>query len=366
MAPELCHALNRLCKEEPAHIVSIPPAHAPTFYPNRMATEISIGKLRTKNAAGTPNAEDTLDVGQINISEQNRLLEAEWEASLKIKGGDRNGGPEIQLTRGIGSSHKDGIIAVTDVTEDHVLVYDTKDGGFEFFLYFPIESSRDNIRNPQDVAITADGIFLLVDKSRYVRVFDQNGEYTGHRFTTLRENDSEHTKVRLVAIAVDIHGIIVVADAKREVLTLHHPDGSFKKLLPLKVEPSYIDVNNKEVIAVSGNLKVLLLNYAGVHLQTIDQIGLESKRSLWAHGVCFDRNTELIYVVHCKLFGDKSVHMYAVPSGRYMGCVTRGLNSPDGIAATIDSQVAVCDWSNVRVYKVKSVEDGFHQRTSSC
>ncbi|XP_072024453.1 tripartite motif-containing protein 2-like [Amphiura filiformis] len=124
MAPELCHALNRLCKEEPAHIVSIPPAHAPTFYPNRSAAEISIGKLRTKNSAGTPNAEDsTLDVGQISISEQHRLLEAEWESSLKIKGGDRNGGPELQLTRGIGSSYKDGIIAVTDVTDDHVLVY---------------------------------------------------------------------------------------------------------------------------------------------------------------------------------------------------------------------------------------------------
>ena len=270
-----------------------------------------------------------------------------WEIATTIGSpGSKEG--QFDWCKGVSVS-LDGHTIVADWGNDRVQVLD-KEGKFLCFLNSD-NKPEGKLSMPQDVACLADGRFVAVDKSKFVRVYDPQGRFYLRFETSDKDEDVKTLEVELACVTVDRRNRILVGDSKRNVITIHYCDGTLLKTLPV-VGPSHIATDSRDRIVVScpRKQKIRIMTKEGKLLMAVDSYGESGK--LKPSGVCCDADNN-IFVVHKERGGEKGVHMYD-DRGKYVACVTRAFREPFDVCISAEGHVVVSDEDTVKVFRRKT------------
>ena len=243
-----------------------------------------------------------------------------------------------------------GDIALADEGYKRVVTFGL-DGEFKSKLQETSKKSRgtgDETPDPCGVAINSLGHYVVVDKTKYVKVYDSKG-----RFLDEFECDNKRShNAKAVSVAIDSKDLIIIGDKSRAVLTIHSPDGSLLDRLELTLKPWFIAVNSKEQIIISDFEAgtILGIDYRGNTQFTMETI-VDGER-IKAAGICCDANDDIFVALHSgEEKGTYPICQYN-PWGKFLGCIARGLYHPLGMCFTPDGTLAVADTSSVKLFKM--------------
>ncbi|XP_072031325.1 LOW QUALITY PROTEIN: E3 ubiquitin-protein ligase TRIM32-like [Amphiura filiformis] len=257
---------------------------------------------------------------------------------------------EFKLAQGI-ITCPDNMV-VTDSGNARVSIFNAR-GEFKGLLKPQDGKPESNFRRPADIARTSNDHYVVVDQSRYVKVFDSEGHFI-RGFATLQAGEDPNQKVCPVSVAVDPQDRIFVADYIRRLLTIHQHDGNLIKKVPLDVKPWILTINSKQQILVSDYAagKVECIDLNGRNLFTIDTLidGIQGK----AAGVCCDSNDDIYVAIHPGTYGSSPVHQYS-STGQFVNVIAKGLYNPQCMSFTVDGRLAVADTISVKMFKLKSI-----------
>lgn len=175
---------------------------------NQVLAYDSGGRLTTKLKVNSPNAVAVGDNGTIYVATNEDLSVRMYNAAGVFFGVMGIGANEFKLPRNIDIDDNTGNVYVVDTLDNSIKVY-TAIGAF-------LRRISDDASQPQDVAVTATGIYVadqpLLDGlyGKYpgsrVRVYDLNGNPAG----SFGENELFNPR----GITVDTSGIVYVSDVK--------------------------------------------------------------------------------------------------------------------------------------------------------
>ncbi|XP_072018208.1 uncharacterized protein [Amphiura filiformis] len=305
--------------------------------------KVSIGKLIERPIEGRQSQQESVDVDvkKLEIRPRRRPI---------LKFGNGFGKPSSLIIAYDVSVNRSGESVAVAAGAGGVLVFNASDGKFLFRFCGPEE---ERVLDAKNVAHLSNGHILVVDgKARDVRVFEAFGRYLRKFGTRKLSKEMKESKVRLNCIIVDAEDNIMIGDRRRKVITMHQPDGTKIQTLATGIEPDYLAVSSKEIIAVSGveAFEVQLMNYLGQFLLRISTV--PNGRSLWPKGVCFDIHSKYLYIAHYKSMGEKSIHKYNVMTGKHVDCVAKNLSGPNGIAMVGMDRISVADFGCVKIFSV--------------
>lgn len=319
--PILIGKLQQLCHETPGDIDS---------------------KLEYVDFTG-PASKHNIDLGTV-------VEKLGWQMSGEF-GREGVADGEFKLAQGI-IACPNGDLAVTDSGNARVTIFNSR-GEFKTTLKPSEGKPESNFRRPADIARNSHDQFVVVDQSRYVKIFDGEGHFV-RGFATIQAGEDPNTKVCPVSVAVDPQDRIFVADYIRRVLTIHQHDGNLIKKVPLEVKPWILTINSKQQILVSDYAagKVECIDLNGRSIFTIDTLidGIQGK----AAGVCCDANDDIYVAIHPGTYGSSPVHQYS-STGQFVNVIAKGLYNPQCMSFTVDGRLAVADTISVKMFKLKSI-----------
>ena len=174
----------------------------------------------------------------------------------------QSGKEKFEWGHGI-AMYPSGDIVVCDRNAKQVITY-SQAGEVQFEVISPPKSSKYCFCDPCDVAITSDSFLLLVDRSNFVKIFDEGGRFF-RAFNSQSPEENPDPNISLCGIAVDDKDRIAVADGPRKMITLHFNDGVLIHRFRTKCTPGFLAINSQHQILVSGYPlgKVEVLDYEG-------------------------------------------------------------------------------------------------------
>ncbi|XP_033646353.1 tripartite motif-containing protein 2-like [Asterias rubens] len=284
-----------------------------------------------------PKIDSTLDhlrfnPGVCDISLGSLIMkEPKWELSLEC-------GEGTNVTWGIDASVPGDEMAVADLCNKRVAIYDTKGHQKKSI---PLSSC------PQAVAAFQNQL-VIVDGTNSVKMYNRNGNKM-FEFHTVPHSEVGKTSVDLWSVAV-IKDTIMVGDWNRSVITKHRSsDGSLIDTVSVQTKPWFLAIDSKDRVVISGKGKQV--DIVGVNGTTLFSINpkINSQQVTSCRGVCCDSSAIYIAVWN-GVVGNCHIHQYDT-RGRFISCIAQGLYSPCGISLTSDGQqLAVADWTSVKIY----------------
>ena len=266
-------------------------------------------------------------------------LVAEWDEIAIIGGG----------VHGVALSPDGNTLAVLDVNT--VKLFNI---GVDGVLIRKFDTCKGLCRSKSGVKFLSSGnLVTITNRATKVTIFNPKGTLC-NEFTTLCESDAKDTKVRLDCIDVDRKNQILVGDGVRRVVTIHKEDGTHIQQLPVNIEPNFIAVSRKDLIAVSQAIhEVHVIDYMGNLLFSLNRSTCRMDKEgdyLSPKDICFDKDSKILYVYNQFLFSS-FVFMFSVPGGEYKGRVLEG-GSGGAMSFSEDaSRVAVAYMSKVAVFQ---------------
>ncbi|XP_038062406.1 uncharacterized protein LOC119732885 [Patiria miniata] len=276
-------------------------------------------------------------VGGISLGEV--VVESKWELCREF--GKWGSGPrDFDVTWGIAARRPDEI-AVTDVDNKRVMICSI-DGNQKSTI--PMQG------HPRGIAATrSDNRLVVVEEgASHVKVFNSDNTLA-YEFPTVPPSEVGKTTVDLRSVAVKNDGTIAVGDVARMVLTVHSPtDGVLLHTIPVKIKPHFLafDSNDRAIISDYESKTVDIAGGNGTTKRTFKPT-INGQPVRCCNGVCTDGSG--IYVaMH---IGDYKGHIHHYdPQGGFLKCIAQGLHLPLGITLTLDEQLAVADYSSVKIY----------------
>ena len=194
-----------------------------------------------------------------------------------------------------------------------MLYFFNKDGTYKTTLKCDTASESGYIFFPRDVAVTSKGHLVVVDKSKFVKIYSSVGVFL-YSFCTLLDEDPE-TKTITSRVATTPEDEIFIGDLERQVVTRHKEEDSWiptKVTLPVK--PVFLATNGEKNILVSGSQepKVHILDEDGAALMTIDVVRMDRKVCVPQAMVC-DKNGN-IYISVMEYTREGKPHRWKVTS----------------------------------------------------
>ena len=266
------------------------------------------------------------------------------ESWVLVKTYGKRDSDDFKTALGIGGC-LNGDIVLADEGHKRVVIFGL-DGEFKLKLQEPAKK-KEELSHPCGVAVNSLGHYIVVDKTKMVKVFDSRGKYLDEF-----EADSKRPQsTKAVCVAVDSKDRIIIGDKSRSVLTIHSPDGATIDRLELTLKPWFIAVNSKDQIIISDFEAgtILAIDYTGKTQFTMETI-VNGER-IKAAGICCDANDDIFVALHAS--DDKGTYPICQynPRGKFLGCVARGLYNPLGLCFTKDGQLAIADTSSVKLFR---------------
>ncbi|XP_038062536.1 E3 ubiquitin-protein ligase TRIM71-like [Patiria miniata] len=203
---------------------------------------------------------------------------------------------------------------------------------------------------PLGIAATrSDNRLVVVEQSAsHVKVFNSDNTLA-YKFPTVPPSEVGKTTVDLWSVAVKNDGTIAVGDVARMVLTVHSPtDGELLHTIPVKIKPYSLafDSNDRVIISGFSSQTVDIAGGNGATKRTIKPT-INGQPVKYCNGVCTDGSG--IYVAMQNGANTGHIHHYD-PQGGFLQCIAQGLYYPRGITFSSHGQLAVADYSSVKMY----------------
>ncbi|XP_038062902.1 E3 ubiquitin-protein ligase TRIM56-like [Patiria miniata] len=276
-------------------------------------------------------------VGGISLGQV--VTEGKWELSREF-GRQGSGRRMFNGAWGIAARQPDEI-AVTDYWKNRVVICSI-DGNQKSTI--PMQG------RPCGIAATrSDNRLVVVEEgASHVKVFNSDNTLA-YEFPTVPPSEVGKTTVDLQSVAVKNDGTIAVGDVARMVLTVHSPtDGELLHTIPVKIKPYFLafDSNDRVIISGLSSQTVDIAGGNGTTKRTIKPT-INGQPVEFCNGVCTDSSG--IYVAMQNGANTGHIHHYD-PQGGFLQCIAQGLHNPRGITFTSGGQLAVADWTSVKVY----------------
>ncbi|XP_038062537.1 tripartite motif-containing protein 2-like [Patiria miniata] len=276
-------------------------------------------------------------VGGISLGEV--VTEDKWELCREF---GRNGrGPgEFDGAWDIAARQPDEI-AVTDYGNKRVVICSI-DGNQKSTI--PMQGCPRGI-----AAKRSDNRLVVVEQSAsQVKVFNSDNTLA-YEFPTVPPSEVGKTAIGLHSVAVKNDGTIAVGDVARMVLTVHSPtDGELLHTIPVKIKPYFLafDSNDRAIISDNTSETVDIAGGNGTTKRTFKPT-INGQPVCNCYGVCTDSSG--IYVAMSNGLNTGHIHHYD-PQGGFLQCIAQGLYQPRGITFTSGGQLAVADWTSVKMH----------------
>ncbi|XP_038062723.1 E3 ubiquitin-protein ligase TRIM56-like [Patiria miniata] len=203
---------------------------------------------------------------------------------------------------------------------------------------------------PRGIAATrSDNCLVVVEEgASHVKVFNSDNTLA-YKFPTVPPSEVGKTTVDLQSVAVKNDGTIAVGDVARMVLTVHSPtDGELLHTIPVEIQPYFLafDSNDRVIISDFSSQTVDIAGGNGTTKRTIKPT-INGQPVCYCFGVCTDSSG--MYVAMSKGYNTGHIHHYD-PQGGFLQCIAQGLYNPLGITFSSHGQLAVADYSSVKMY----------------
>ena len=213
------------------------------------------------------------------------------------------------------------------------------------------------------VAITQQGDIAITDyfgnpsikfyNTKHVNVYDVEGNLMKQQFPTKSPNNvsSDAQDTQLYGLAIDNQNNLLVGECNQKYISKHSLDGTLVMSFKVTIQPMYIAVSPQDKIIVSScnDKAVHIVDENGVHLHTLKPSqGLSS----WCpYDVCSTSDDE-VYIVNW--VSPASIHSYSTETGDYIGCITKDVTCPVGLALMHDEdKLVVAGNCGVKIFQLQ-------------
>ena len=250
----------------------------------------------------------------------------------------------LSCARGVATSNNNAFV-VADLGSAKVKVFNQQ-GQLQVSMDTKSDPTQDQVSNIREVAVGLDNQCFVTDKTQFVRVFDATGKYL-QKFTTCPPpNDTPSSDGKMLAqlsgLAIDDEDCLLVGEIKNKYVSRHSQDGSHLTTIQTSIAPWYLaSLHGQIIISSSIEQTVQVVDQSGRLLHT-----LQGPDNWMPTGVCCSLDT--IYV--CNFASDcNGVYAFSA-SGEYLGCVTKEVSDPTGVALVDGGKkLVVAQWGRAGV-----------------
>ena len=257
---------------------------------------------------------------------------------------------------------QNGEFAVTDIDRSKgiALLYIFGSDGYKSTFY-PVDVSKrkDVLIHPFDVALTPSDQLVIVDTSKYAKLYDtkQSLKFC-NTICTLSQDDDPKTKVSTQSVAVTPAGNIIIGDCLRRLITIHNEANVWvPKKVEIPIMPAFLATNSIGQILVSGSEEkgksaiVLAIDDNGKEVFTIDQFDVDGGKGYPQGLVCDGDELYIAVIRHGEnhdtvLVGTGHIHLYT-NQGQFKECLIKGLYCPNNLAMSKDGYIYVANDASV-------------------
>ncbi|XP_072047252.1 E3 ubiquitin-protein ligase TRIM56-like [Amphiura filiformis] len=282
--------------------------------------------------------ETTQKLGSVVVKQRNEGVGV-WQLDRSF-GHDEPG--KLTCGRGVAIS-QEGDFAVADMIDSAVKIYNME-GRFKSSIKVP----GDNLWN-----VVSDGKLFVTNQTASVSVYDVEGNLE-HQFPTKSPDSvsSDNQNTNHMGLAIDNYGNLLVGEANQTYISKHQLDGTHIESFKVTIKPWFISVSRDDNIIISkygSGAAVHILNEYGVHLQTLQP----PQGSGWnPSGTCCSSANE-IYISSWNRHG--AIHCYSAETGAYIGCLTKDVRYPAGLALMDDEEaLVVAEYDGVKIFKLQN------------
>lgn len=213
------------------------------------------------------------------------------------------------------------------------------------------------------VAVSKEGYIVQVCR-RVVNILDKNLNHIRHFSVPSVENTS--VRYKILSGSVDCNDRIFFYDKGQRVWVHSFSTGQLitsfqmeRKILTNSGQAIALNSNDQILVHLSPQgetySKVIVIDYTGKEVFTIAPTVDEdlTRRWVWAQGVvCDEYNNIYVGLRVMGLDNSSHIHKYS-PTGRFIGCIVRGLYMIKKLDFAKDGSLVVADWKAIHIYKVQ-------------
>ena len=147
-------------------------------------------------------------------------------------------------------------------------------------------------------------------------------------------------------LAIDNQNNLLVGEINHKYISKHQLNGKHINSFKVSIHPWYIAVSPRDKIIVSDRNKgVHVLDKGGVHLYSLKP---PHGSSWFPYGMCCTAD-DTVYIADCST---GEIHCYSSKTGAYIGCVTKDVSNPKGLALMDDEEkLVVVQEEEVKIFQ---------------
>ncbi|XP_072021559.1 E3 ubiquitin-protein ligase TRIM71-like [Amphiura filiformis] len=309
------------------------------------ASPVSPSTLITKVRSSANVSGIGSPVQGVQASVQSKTMnDGTWKLSKQFGSGQLSRGRDIAITSG-------GDFIVTDSDKGSVLHFLSQSGTLKRKLDISQGLKSVQASRPWNIVVSTDGRIFTTQWTSDVNVYDANGTFK-YQFVTRSPSNVSCTAQnaeRLMGLAIDNQGCVLVGECTRKYISKHSLDGSHISSIKVPIPPVYLTVTPHDHIIVSSGWggTAHILDTRGNILHTISR---PSAVSCWQpYGICYTPDDD-IYLANCASGSDGGIYRYS-SSGQYLGCIIKDVDVPACLTLCDDGNtLAVVEVRNVKVF----------------
>ncbi|XP_072040759.1 uncharacterized protein [Amphiura filiformis] len=230
-------------------------------------------------------------------------------------------------------------------------------------LLSTLETSKGLGRNPsgwksfpRGVAATGNNHFFVTDNTMFVKEYNGSGRYV-QQFAAVHPNGeaTDTMKITLDSVAVDSNDNLLIGPNQHKFISIHKSNSNHVRSFPVTIEPHFIAASRQDdKIVLSSHISNTVHIVSGqgttLHVLAVDDLPVWRPRGLCCteHGEVFISNA-----VKDRTGGSPGIYKFDM-TGHFLGCVTKDVTVPYGLALSEDERVlAVGDKKLVTLFELR-------------